>query len=440
MELVVAKFGGSSVADGRQLRKVRDIVSGDPRRKIIVVSAPGKRGPDDAKLTDLLYLCHDMAAIGTDFSAPFSLIRQRFAAIITDLTLPADLLKDIDRFADQLLAGCSRDYAASRGEYFSARLVATYLGARFIDPAEGIVLAADGRVAPESYQLLGSLFTDRGARYVMAGFYGRDRKGQVKTFSRGGSDISGAIAARAAGAVLYENWTDTPGILMADPRIIADPLPITEISFREIREMAYMGASVFHDEAILPLREAGIPIRIKNTNQPAATGTLITPRLSEAAITGTEIAGIAGRKDFAMLSLEKTLMNREVGYVQRLLGILSEYRISFEHCPSSIDSVSVIVDKPALTGQLEAVVEQIHRRLTPDNLTITDDLALVAVVGEGMIETIGIAGKIFTALGQAKVNVRIINQGASEINIIIGVAAGDYEKAVQALYAAFVER
>jgi aspartate kinase len=440
MELVVAKFGGSSVADGRQLRKVRDIVHGDPRRKIIVVSAPGKRGPDDAKLTDLLYLCHDMAAIGTDFSAPFSLIRQRFAAIITDLALPADLLVDIDLFADQLQSGCSRDHAASRGEYFSARLVAAYLGARFVDPAEAIVIAADGKVAPESYQLLGSLFSNRETHYVMAGFYGRDRKGEVRTFSRGGSDISGAIAARAAGAVLYENWTDTPGILMADPRIVADPLPITEISFREIREMAYMGASVFHDEAILPLREAGIPIRIKNTNQPDAPGTLITPRLSEVTITGTEIAGIAGRKDFAMLSLEKTLMNREVGYVQRLLGILSEYGISFEHCPSSIDSVSVIVDKPSLTGQLETVVEQIHRRLAPDNLTITEDLALVAVVGEGMIETIGIAGKIFTALGRAGINVRIINQGASEINIIIGVAAGDYEKAVQALYAAFVER
>jgi aspartate kinase len=440
MELVVAKFGGSSVADGRQLRKVRDIVHGDPRRKIIVVSAPGKRGPDDAKLTDLLYLCHDMAAIGTDFSAPFSLIRQRFAAIITDLALPADLLVDIDLFADQLQSGCSRDHAASRGEYFSARLVAAYLGARFVDPAEAIVIAADGKVAPESYQLLGSLFSNRDTHYVMAGFYGRDRKGEVRTFSRGGSDISGAIAARAAGAVLYENWTDTPGILMADPRIVADPLPITEISFREIREMAYMGASVFHDEAILPLREAGIPIRIKNTNQPDAAGTLITPRLSEVTITGTEIAGIAGRKDFAMLSLEKTLMNREVGYVQRLLGILSEYGISFEHCPSSIDSVSVIVDKPSLTGQLETVVEQIHRRLAPDNLTITEDLALVAVVGEGMIETIGIAGKIFTALGRAGINVRIINQGASEINIIIGVAAGDYEKAVQALYAAFVER
>jgi aspartate kinase len=440
MELVVAKFGGSSVADGRQLRKVRDIVHGDPRRKIIVVSAPGKRGPDDAKLTDLLYLCHDMAAIGTDFSAPFSLIRQRFAAIITDLALPADLLVDIDLFADQLQSGCSRDHAASRGEYFSARLVAAYLGARFVDPAEAIVIAADGKVAPESYQLLGSLFSNRDTHYVMAGFYGRDRKGEVRTFSRGGSDISGAIAARAAGAVLYENWTDTPGILMADPRIVADPLPSTEISFREIREMAYMGASVFHDEAILPLREAGIPIRIKNTNQPDAAGTLITPRLSEVTITGTEIAGIAGRKDFAMLSLEKTLMNREVGYVQRLLGILSEYGISFEHCPSSIDSVSVIVDKPSLTGQLETVVEQIHRRLAPDNLTITEDLALVAVVGEGMIETIGIAGKIFTALGRAGINVRIINQGASEINIIIGVAAGDYEKAVQALYAAFVER
>jgi aspartate kinase len=437
MERIAVKFGGSSVADASQLHKVRAILAADPRRQIVVVSAPGKRRADEAKITDLLYLCHDMAAMATDISLPFALIRSRFAEIIADLGLSPALLAEIDQFGDALLTGCSRDHAASRGEYFSARLVAEFLGARFVDPADAIVIAADGTIAPESYEQLGRQFADRQCRFVLAGFYGRDREGRIKTFSRGGSDISGAIAARAAGAILYENWTDTSGILMADPRLVANPLAIEEISFREIREMAYMGASVFHDEAILPVREADIPVRIKNTNCPTAPGTLITPSLSATTIAATEIAGIAGRQGFSMICLEKALMNREVGYVHRLLGIFSEYGVSVEHCPSSIDSVSVVVDNLALADRAEVILDQIRRRLNPDSLRITQDLALVAVVGEGMVESIGIAGKIFSALGRAGVNIRIINQGASEINIIIGVAAADYQRAVHALYTAF---
>ncbi len=272
----------------------------------------------------------------------------------------------------------------------------------------------------------------------MAGFYGRDRSGEVKTFSRGGSDISGAIAARAANAILYENWTDTSGILLADPRIIDNPKTIEEISFREIREMSYMGASVFHDEAILPVREAGIPIRIKNTNSPGDAGTLITPYLSEKTISSTEIAGIAGRKDFSMICLEKTLMNKEVGFAHRLLGILRDRRVSFEQCPSSIDSISVIIEDASLQGLEEVMLDEIRRQLQPDKLYIEKNLALIAVVGEGMVHTIGIAAKVFSALKDADVNVRIINQGASEMNIIIGVNVADYEKAVKALYTAFV--
>jgi aspartate kinase len=272
----------------------------------------------------------------------------------------------------------------------------------------------------------------------MAGFYGRDGSGEVKTFSRGGSDISGAIAARAAGAVLYENWTDTSGILMADPRIVDQPKTIEEITFREIREMSYMGASVFHDEAMLPLREADIPIRIKNTNRPDDAGTLITPRLSEQTISSTEIAGIAGRKDFSMICLEKTLMNKEVGFAHRLLGILSKQGVSFEQCPSSIDTISVIVEESRLQAVEEVVLDEIRRQLEPDKLYIEKNLALIAMVGEGMVHTVGIAAKIFGALKDAGINVRIINQGASEMNIIIGISADDYEKAVQSLYAAFV--
>ena len=440
MERIVAKFGGSSVADGGQIRKLAAIVGADPRRKIVVVSAPGKRQASESKLTDLLYLCQDMASMTTSIEEPFGLIRRRYEEIVTDLGLDKALLDDIDRFGTELVFGCTPDYAASRGEYFSARLIAEHLGAEFVDPADSIIIRANGTIAPESYALLGERLSDPEARYVVAGFYGRDREGEVKTFSRGGSDITGAIVARAAGAILYENWTDTSGILMADPRIIDEPLPIEEISFREIREMAYMGASVFHDEAILPVREAGIPIRIKNTNRPDDPGTLITPLLSDATVKSTEIAGIAGKKGFSLISIEKSLMNREVGFVHRLLGILREYGVSFEQCPSSIDSVSVLVEDEKLLGLDDVLLEQIGRQLEPDSLVMEKNLALVAVVGEGMVRTVGIAGKIFGALGDAGINVRVINQGASEMNIIIGVSDDDFEAAVRTIYHAFVRR
>ncbi|MFH0784155.1 MAG: aspartate kinase [Pseudomonadota bacterium] len=438
MERIVAKFGGSSVADGAQIAKVKAIVEADPRRRIVVVSAPGKRQPGEAKLTDLLYLCHEMAAMSTAIDEPFALIRGRFAEIIGELNLSDRVLAELDHFKMELPAGATRDFVASRGEYFSAKLIAEYLGGEFIDPAEAIIIRANGTIDQNSYRALGEKMLHKDRMYVMAGFYGRDRAGQVKTFSRGGSDISGAIAARAVGAVLYENWTDTSGILMADPRIVKNPQTIAEISFREIREMAYMGASVFHDEAILPVREAAIPIRIKNTNRPDDPGTLITGSLSDKTISDTEIAGIAGRKDFSMICLEKSLMNKELGFAYRLLGILREHGVSFEQCPSSIDSISVIVEDAQLQGLEELILDEIRRQLQPDSLYIEKNLALVAVVGEGMVRTVGIAAKIFDALKGAKINVRVINQGASEMNIIIGVAAIDYERAVLALYGAFV--
>ena len=438
MERIVAKFGGSSVADAQQIRKVEAILARDPRRRIVVVSAPGKRHKDEAKLTDLLYLCHDMAGMGTSITEPFGIILDRFTGIARELGLGEAIVEELDQFQAALVEGCSRDYAASRGEYFSARLIAAYLGAEFLDPATSVTIRANGTIDPESYDLLGLAMADEEKIYVMAGFYGRDAEDNITTFSRGGSDISGAIAARAGKAVLYENWTDTSGMLMADPRIVTNPRPMAEVSFREIREMSYMGASVFHDEAILPVREAGIPIRILNTNRPEDPGTLITPNLSAEIVSSTEIAGIAGKKDFAMISLEKSLMNREVGFVHRLLGLLREYGISYEHCPSSIDSVSVIVLTEHLKGLDEVLREAISRQLEPDTITIEKNLALIAVVGEGMVHTVGIAAKIFSALAGAGINVRVINQGASEMNIIIGVADRDYERAVRALYGAFV--
>jgi aspartate kinase len=438
MERIVAKFGGSSVADSSQISKVKRILEADFRRKIVIVSAPGKRQPSEAKITDLLYLCHDMAAMSTDIREPFGLIRDRFTEISTNLQLSSRVPDEIDQFGKEIIDGCGRDYTASRGEYFSAKLIAEYLEAEFIDPAEYLLIRANGMIDPQSYQALGDRLSDPTTVYVMAGFYGRDGNGEVKTFSRGGSDVSGAIAARAAGALLYENWTDTSGILMADPRIVDNPKTIEEITFREIREMSYMGASVFHDEAMLPLREADIPIRIKNTNRPEDAGTLITPRLSEETLSSTEIAGIAGRKDFSMICLEKTLMNKEVGFAYRLLGILSEQGVSFEQCPSSIDTISVIIEETQFQPVEEIVLEEIRSQLKPDKLYVEKNLALIAMVGEGMVHTVGIAAKIFGVLKEAGINVRIINQGASEMNVIIGISADDYENAVRSLYAAFV--
>lgn len=438
MERIAVKFGGSSVADAGQIRKVAAILAADPRRCIVVVSAPGKRREEERKLTDLLYLCHDMAALGTSIDTPFAEIRGRFAEIGEELGVGKEVQGEIDAFKEELRRGCGRDYAASRGEYFCAKLVAAYLGGEFVDPAQYLVITHGGRIAPTSYQALGERLRDGHRLYVMAGFYGRDPSGEVVTFSRGGSDISGAIAARAAGAVLYENWTDTSGILMADPRLVKTPRPITEISFREIREMAYMGASVFHDEAILPVREANIPIRIRNTNRPDDPGTLITPSLSAGALSDTEIAGIAGRRGFTMISLEKSLLSKERGFLHKLLGIFLEFGVDCEQCPSSIDSISILVEASRLAGLEEVIYQEIRTRLRPDSLTVERDLALIAVVGEGMVRTIGIAAKIFTALQRGGVNVRVINQGASEMNIIVGVAGEDYQQAVRALYGAFV--
>ncbi|MBK8970052.1 MAG: aspartate kinase [Hahellaceae bacterium] len=438
MERIVSKFGGSSVADANQFRKVRDIVLADQRRQVVVVSAPGKRRADEAKLTDLLYLCADMAATGTCFAEPFALIRDRFVGIATDLGLSSAIAEEVAAFGDALKKGCSRDFAASRGEFFSAKLMAQYLEADFVDPADYITILPNGNVDSRSYAVLGDRLAATDRRYVIAGFYGQDIHGEVKTFSRGGSDISGAIAARAAKAALYENWTDTSGMLMADPRIVSNPKPIEEISFREVREMSYMGASVFHDEAILPVREAGIPICIKNTNRPQDAGTRIVPSLSAETIANTEIAGVSGKKAFTMICLEKTLMNKVVGFTHQLLGIFAHYGVSVEHFPSSIDSINVIVENAQLQDRDEEILAEIRKQLEPDSLTIEKDLALVAVVGEGMSHAIGVAAKVFAALRDAGVNVRVINQGASEINLIIGVASKDYEKALQAIYNAFV--
>lgn len=438
MTRIAAKFGGTSVANAAQFRKVRSIIEANPKRRVIVPSAPGKSVPSDAKITDLLYLCHESAQMGADFSAPFGQIRSRYLEIESELGLKTALGAALDRFQSELKAGCSRDFAASRGEYLNGLLMAEYLGAELIDPKDFVFMTSSGQVLPKTYDLLGARLADEKPLYVMPGFYGSDIHGQVRTFSRGGSDISGAIAARAARAEMYENWTDVSGLLMTDPRIVKGPRPMSEVTYREIRELSYMGASVFHDEAILPVREAGIPINIRNTNEPDHRGTLIAPTLSAGLAKTKEIAGIAGKKGFSMICLEKSLMNKEVGFAYRLLGIFESRGISVEHCPSSIDSMNVIVETKQLGDALDDVLDDIRRVLQPDQVTVEPDLALVAVVGEGMSRNVGIAAKVFTSLRDGGVNVRVINQGASELNIIVGVTPPDFEKAVTALYTAFV--
>jgi aspartate kinase len=438
MSRIVCKFGGSSLADAKQFKKVRAIVEADGKRSIVVPSAPGKRAQSDAKLTDLLYLCQSSAALGTDFNAPFGLIRERFLEIERELGLKAGMASHLDNLHSELARGATKDYAASRGEYLNGILLASYLDAVFIDPQECVVLMNNGAVDPETYRLLGERLSDTKRRYVIPGFYGRDHKGHVKTFSRGGSDISGAIAARAAKAELYENWTDVSGFLMTDPRIVPHAKPMEEVTYAEIRELSYMGASVLHDEAISPVREVGIPICIRNTNQPDHPGTRIVSKLSPEVEKSTEIAGIAGKRHFSMISLEKSLMNKEVGFAYRLLGTLERHGVSFEHCPSSIDSISVVVESGQIEEKIETILDEIRKTLQPDKLEFVPQIALIAVVGEGMARTIGIAAKVFAALRDAQVNVRVINQGASELNIIVGVVPEDYEKALQALYAAFV--
>ncbi len=436
MGRIVCKFGGTSVADANQFRKVKAIVEADPKRRVVVPSAPGKRNKQDPKITDLLYLCHDMAAAKTDFSAPFNQIRDRYVELEKELVgRDSGLGAALEKFRGEVAAGASRDYIASRGEYFSGLVMAAFLGAEFVDPADHVVIDGNGCVEPASYPALGRRMHDAHKLYVMPGFYGRDHHGNVKTFSRGGSDISGAVAARAVAADVYENWTDVSGLLMSDPRVVENPCHMDLVTYREIRELSYMGASVFHDEAILPVREAGIPINIRNTNRPDDPGTMIVQKFTESKY---KVAGIAGKKNFSMICIEKSLMNKEVGFGYKVLGVLYNHGVSFEHCPSSIDTMSIIVEDKQLEGKDEVVLEEIKRLVNPDKIELVGDLALVAVVGEELVATPGMAAVAFDALRDAKVNVRIINMGASEMNLIVGVHEADYETSLRALYAAFV--
>ncbi len=435
---IVAKFGGSSVADAAQVRKIATIVQANPQRRFVVVSAPGKRTPDDKKITDLLYLCHSLGEQGLDAAAPFAVVKERYLSIARELNVDSawEWLRDVQQ---QIQAGAEKDWVASRGEYLSARIIAAFLDADFVDAADGIRFGADGRFrGSESYgrlqMRLAQVPPDRIA--VIPGFYGQDAQGRIKCFSRGGSDVTGAIVARAVHASIYENWTDVSGMLMADPRIVDSPCPIEEITYREQRELSYMGATVLHDEAVFPVREAGIPIHIKNTNAPDDPGTkIMTQRDSHT----TSVVGIAGRKGFATIFTEKALMNQERGYGRKVLEIMEMHGISYEHSPTSIDTLSVIVTDEELDGKEGDVVAEIRRAVQPDRIEVQRDMAMLAVVGQGMVHRVGVAARVFAALAEASINIRMINQGSSELNIIIGVDTHDYERAIKTIYAAFAE-
>ena len=437
MGLKVAKFGGSSVADAIQLMKIKKIIEADSERRYIVVSAPGKRFDKDNKITDLLYLCKTHMDHNLPYEQVLQVIQDRYVAAAVGLGLDIDYDQQFQIIKDKLEKGeATADYLASRGEYLNAILAAKLLGYDFVDTDKLIKFSAKGRLlAKETNEALAAELKKH-ERAVLPGFYGSTPDGKIKTFSRGGSDITGALVARAAGADIYENWTDVSGFLMADPRIVDNPKPIAEISYRELRELSYMGASVLHDEAIYPAKEDNIPINIRNTNRPEDPGTIIT---ADAPLSDHIITGIAGSKNFTVIGLSKSMMSQEVGFVRRLAGVFADKDVSLEHMPSGIDTISVVVDNDELNGKLDDIVDEIQRQLQPDTIDVFENMALIATVGRGMSSRTGTSAKLFTALADAGVNIRMIDQGSSEINIIVGVQNKDFEKAVKAIYDAFVE-
>ena len=440
MGIKVAKFGGSSVADGIQLTKTKNIIDQDPDRRYIVVSAPGKRYETDNKITDILYLCKSHIDHNLPYDQLFQVVADRYMAVEINLGIKVDLMKYLNEIRENLMKNPTADYIASRGEYLNAILVAAYLGYDFVDTAGLICFDTKGKLMTEETDRALRDELAKHERAVLPGFYGSYPDGTVKTFSRGGSDITGALVARAVGADVYENWTDVSGFLMADPRIIPEAKQIRTISYKELRELSYMGASVLHEDAIYPARMANIPINIRNTNEPEAEGTFITAEVSETeAEQQNIITGIAGSKDFTVIGLYKNMMSSERGFVRRILGILDDYNINFEHLPSGIDTVSVVMSNKSIDGRLDDILEEFKTRLRPDSIDVFENMALIATVGHGMTFSTGVSAKLFTALADANVNIRMIDQGSSEMNIIVGVENKHFETAIRAIYDAFVE-
>lgn len=432
----VVKFGGSSLSGAEQFEKVREIILSDKDRRYVVPSAPGKRDKKDSKVTDLLYEAYGLASEDRDFSEVFKKIEDRYNGIISGLGLKISLDKEFNTIRENFLKKCGEDYAASRGEYLNGILLAEYLQYTFVDAAEVIFFNEDGTFdSTKTYKVLHDRLEGI-ERAVIPGFYGSYADGRIKTFSRGGSDITGSIVARSAKADVYENWTDVSGFFVADPRIITDPETIEMITYTELRELAYMGASVLHEDAIFPVRREGIPINIRNTNRPKDKGSWIVQSTGQKS--KFTITGIAGKKGFCSVNIEKDKMNSEVGFGRRVLQSFEDNEISFEHMPSGIDTMTIIVHQDEFIEKEQSVVSELNRLTHPDSIDIESDLALIAVVGRGMKSSKGTSGRIFSALAHANVNVKMIDQGSSELNIIIGVKNEDFENAIRAIYNIFV--
>ena len=434
----VVKFGGSSLADAEQFKKVAAIIKADPARRYVVASAPGKRYKDDVKVTDMLYHCYELIKTGGDIDSYYVQVCDRYNGIIRDLGLKFDISGELEYVKNAMLHASGRDYAASRGEYLNSLILAKYLGYTFIDAESVIFFREDGSFDEERTNAVLAEELRRYERAVIPGFYGSMPNGTVKTFSRGGSDITGSIVARAANADLYENWTDVSGFLMGDPRILDNPPPIEAISYRELRELSYMGATVLHEDAIFPVRYAGIPINIRNTNAPEDAGTMIVSDAS-AYDTPYVITGIAGKKGFSAISIEKDMMNAEIGFGRRALEVLEDMGISFEHLPSGIDTMTIVVATAAIKGKRDRLIHALNRAVRADHIEIFDGLSLIAVVGRGMVKAKGTAARVFNAVSDAGVNIRMIDQGSSERNIILSVDEDSFEQAMSAIYDEFVK-
>ena len=433
----VVKFGGSSLASAKQFKKVGDIIRSDKSRRYVVPSAPGKRNDKDEKVTDLLYECYDAAASGSAYKKILEKIKKRYEEIIDGLDLNLNLDHEFDKIEENFLAKAGRDYAASRGEYLNGLVMAEYLGYEFIDPAEVIFFDEHGVFEPETTNKELAERLEHVERAVIPGFYGSKHDGSVKTFSRGGSDVTGSIVAKAIHADMYENWTDVSGFLVTDPRVVKDPEVIETITYRELRELAYMGASVLHEDAIFPVRKEGIPINIRNTNKPEDKGTLIVE--STCRKPKYTITGIAGKKGFCSINVEKAMMNAEVGFCRKVLQVFENYGISIEHMPSGIDTMTIFVHQSEFEEFEQSVIAGIHRAVEPDFVEMESDLALIAIVGRGMRSNLGVAARIFAALSHARINVKMIDQGSREMNVIIGIRDEDFENAIRAIYDVFVK-
>ncbi len=436
--LKVLKFGGSSLADAEQFAKVKSIVQSDPARRVVIVSAPGKRFKEDHKITDLLYLCEAHIKYGVSCEDIFALIRSRYEEIVKSCGLAVDLSEEFDALWAKMQKGISRDELASRGEYFSAKLMAAYLGFDFVDAAMWLKFKFDGTVDAEaSYEALSHIA--EGRKIVIPGFYGVMPDGHIRTFSRGGSDITGAYAAAALGADVYENWTDVSGILMADPRIVKNPAPIRRVTYSELRQLSYIGAQVLHEDTIFPVREKNIPLNIRNTNEPEHPGTLIMDDIPDGEEENGFITGIAGKKGYCVITISKDGMSSESGTLLKILDILGKRGVNVEYIPSGIDIISLVVSESKVSKCLYEMLGELQKTVQPNKITVTEHIAIVAAVGRKMAYQPGVSGKIFATLGESGVNIRMITQGPEELNIIVGVEEKDFEQAIRVLYDSFVK-